>query len=207
MAFLAAIPALFASGAAAAGTAAAGAGAIAAPAAGLSLSTLGTSLALAGGVTSAIGTYGAGKAQADAYSTNADIARIEGKQAMDETHEQERLSREKSARLMSKQRAFYGASGVDIASGSPLDVMADQAYQSEMDALNIRHMGELAKWKAGFQANQYDWMGKQANRAGKIAAFSTLMSTAGNTWLNSRKMKQPLKGEDDWYNWQTLERG
>lgn len=156
-------------------------------------------MTIAAAVTQAAGAYGQGKAAADASRTNADIARMEGLEKQKEFARQETLSREKSARLMSEQRARYGASGTTF-EGSPLEVMADQAFQSEMDALAIRHQGKLERWKANTTAENLDWQAGNYETAGKIAAGSTLLTSAGKMFMGgtgTNGKKDPLSLEDE----------
>lgn len=48
-------------------------------------------------------------------------------------------------RFEGKQIATFAKSGVDM-TGSPLDVMADQAYSDEMTRQNIKYQGEVLKY-------------------------------------------------------------
>src|SRR4026208_692800 len=50
--------------------------------------------------------------------------------------------RELHRRVIANQRALYGSTGVESASGSPLLVIADSAKQAELDAQIIQAGGE-----------------------------------------------------------------
>lgn len=157
----------------------------------------------AGGLTSAYGAYTQGEHQAEAARRNADAQRIQGQLAVQEAQRQEQLQREKAARLMSKQRAMYGSSGAEM-TGSPLEVMADQAYQNEMDALAIRHQGALERWKYDTAAENSEWMAGNYSSAGKISAASTLLTTGGNAMMAGSKgglggKKKPVMDGEDLY--------
>lgn len=165
------------------------------------LAQVGMGAAAAGGITSAVGSYVQGQQQADAAKMNADIARREGQIAIEEARRQEQVDREKSARLMSRQRNLYGSSGA-MMTGSPLEVMADQAYQAEMDALNIRYQGALRKWKSDSEAENYDWMAGNYSRAGTMGALTRLASTAGDTFLTAYGAKKPVSPDGEYRpNW------
>lgn len=84
-----------------------------------------------------------GFGQYQANKANAEISKAQAKQARLNAAYNERRSREESARLMGEQAARFGASGVAM-EGTPLLVMADQARQSELDALAIRTQGKQA---------------------------------------------------------------
>jgi hypothetical protein len=84
-----------------------------------------------------------GLGQSQANSANAEISKVQAKQARLNAAYNERRQREDSARLMGEQAARFGASGVAM-EGTPLLVMADQARQSELEALAIRNQGKMA---------------------------------------------------------------
>jgi hypothetical protein len=98
-----------------------------------------------------------------ANKANAETAGVQAKQARLNAAYNERRSREASARIMGEQAARFGASGVAM-EGTPLLVMADQARQSELEALAIRTEGEQAS--EGYLAEK---------RGYKRAATSSLM--------------------------------
>lgn len=77
---------------------------------------------------------------------NAEVkaAKLERKTIRDEAQFQEQQSRRQSQMAIGKQVAVGAASGVDITSGSPLFMELDSVRQAELEALNIRHRGELA---------------------------------------------------------------
>lgn len=88
--------------------------------------------------------------------------------------------REAHRRLIANQRAQYGVSGVDVASGSPLLVIADSAKQAELDAQIILAGGEARGIGFDTQAQLSRFMGRQQSQAGYVNAGSTLLAgTAG----------------------------
>ena len=84
--------------------------------------------------------------------------------------EQSRLSTKK---LMGRQRVLYAKAGVDISSGSPLEIMASTAAQGEREALMIRRQGTE-------QAKMLRWYGKVARKAGRMAFYSGMASGAAS---------------------------
>jgi len=80
--------------------------------------------------------------------------------------EQSRLSTKK---LLGRQRVLYAKAGVDISSGSPLEIMASTAGQGEREALMIRRQGTE-------QAKMLRWYGKVAKKAGRMAFYSGMTS-------------------------------
>ena len=88
--------------------------------------------------------------------------------------------REAHRRLIANQRAQYGVSGVDVASGSPLLVIADSAKQAELDAQIILAGGEARGIGFEAQAGLSRFQGRQAAAAGYANAGSTLLSGTGS---------------------------
>lgn len=85
--------------------------------------------------------YGEGSSQAAALNANAKVAEQQAKNAAAQ-------EREKYRRLASSQRAAYGASGLDVNYGSPLDVLADTYAEGEVSAMNLLYSGKLEAWNA-----------------------------------------------------------
>lgn len=105
-----------------------------------------------------MGEYNAAAAEADALALeeaaafsarqaeletaiNVQQAETEAAEATRAAGEKERLKRSENKRVLARQRALMGASGVTI-SGSPLLVMIESARQGNLDALAIRELGE-----------------------------------------------------------------
>jgi len=93
-----------------------------------------------------------------------------------------------SARRLGATRAAYGASGVDVNTGTPLEVMADEAtegelqrrltlYQGDAQAYNLRQQGMLALAGGGAAANAAD-----------TAAGTTLLTGAARTGFTAYQL-------------------
>jgi hypothetical protein len=82
------------------------------------------------------------KAVAEAYKTNAEMAL---KQAENRAAQE----RDKYRRLAASQRAAYGASGIEVNEGSPLDVLADTDAEGVVSAMQLLYGGDLeaANWR------------------------------------------------------------
>lgn len=120
---------------------------------------------------------------AGAYRDSAafDQAELEAEAAftLEQAGVQARLVRERGARFRSQQLAAYGASGVRLDVGSPLEVMAQSAEDSALEAASL----EMA---AGFRADALQRQGRQtvkeaearasgAQIAGRRGAVSSLL--------------------------------
>ena len=157
-----------------------------------------------GTVTSAVSQYQQGKAQQSAYEQNAEISRQNAVAVEKQAAYEEGIQREKANALKSRQRALYAKAGVDITSGSPLLVMAEDMERAEADAQAIRYGGNVKKTGYLNQANMYDWSGEQAYSAGKTGAFSTILGGLGSMGMNYLMLKKgtatPKKyGVKDYY--------
>jgi hypothetical protein len=120
-------------------------------------------LAIAGGLLGAAGSLSQGAGQAAALRRQAELTRRSAE------FELERFGEETEA-LRSRQRVASAKSGVRE-TGTVLDVQRQSAEDAELEALNIQFGAE-----AGVQARLFE--AKQAERAGKIGAVTSLLGTA-----------------------------
>lgn len=183
---------LTAIGAAVASAASTAGAAVATAASGITLAGAATAATLASGAIGAYGAIQSGQAQKKQARYQSAVERnnatIAGWQAEDATQRgqiEEQRQRLATARLRGAQRAGMAANGIEIDSGSPLDVLMDTASLGELDALTIRSNAEREAY--GFRSQQGNLMaqsglttmaGRNAATAGYIGAGSTLLSTA-----------------------------
>ena len=98
-------------------------------------------VSLLGGAAGASAAQQQGQALADIYKQQGVVAQAQAKnQAAQEL--------DKYKRIAGAQRAAYGASGVDVNVGSPLDVLADTDAEGKMSAMQILYSGELQEWNS-----------------------------------------------------------
>jgi hypothetical protein len=142
-----------------------------------------------GTISSASSQIQQGKAQKEAYEANAAIDRANAVAVEKQAAYEEGIQREKADALKSRQRALYAKAGVDITSGSPLLVMAEDMEKAEMDAQAIRYSGNVKKTSYLNKANLSEFYGEQAESAGKTGAFSTLLSGFGSMGMSYLKYK------------------
>lgn len=161
------------------------------------------SLAVIGGVgaaTGAFGQYEAGQAnaaaaayQAQVAANNANIARqnasfesAAGEAAVVNKGLQTRAT-------VGKEKAYGGASGIDVNTGSAPAVRAGTEEMGMLDALTIRSNSAKQAWAQEVQATSdmaqsqlYQFEGEQAKTAGDIGAAGSLLSgasTVGGNYL------------------------
>lgn len=216
MAFLAGLPALGGAGAGAgAGASAAGGAASAASAA--SASTAAASSAAAAGASAfstaaniaslaaaGIGAFGAieqGAAASAAAKANANLSRQNAKINRENAEIASQSGDQRAAMSEQKTRAYVGAiktnqgaSGVDVNTGSALDVQSSAAQLGELDALTVRSNAtrEAYGYKVqaedqDFQASLDDAQAKNAGTAGYIGAASTFLGSVGDASSNYSK--------------------
>ena len=119
--------------------------------------------AIASAVVSAAGQMQAGQAQKKMAEYNAQVAQ-------GTANYQAARQQDKTRRLMASARVAVNKSGLTM-SGSPLDVIADSAVQSELDHQAILRQGAS-------QAAMDRTQGRIAQQAGYFGAASSLLSGA-----------------------------
>jgi hypothetical protein len=160
----------------------------------MALAVVGSLASLAGGMMQAQGQREAGRAaeqqaqyQNQVAQNNSIIAQRMAVDAEKRGKVAEEEQRRKTANLLGRQQAVYGASGVDITSGSPLTVMADTAQLGEVDALTVRNNARREALQHETTSMNYLSEGKfalmkgqAARRAGDIAATGTMIGSVGS---------------------------
>lgn len=138
-----------------------------------------TTIAVIGTVVSAAGALYSASQQQKAADYNAKVAEVNARTAEDKAKYEEQMHRERVRKILGTQRSMYGASGLDT-TGSPMLVMEDTKAQGELDALAIRHGGDVAAAQARSEANLYRMQGQSAMTAGYFSAGSSLLSGAAD---------------------------
>src|SRR4051812_29875151 len=92
---------------------------------------------------SVIGAIQQGAAAKQAGDYNAAIGRRNAQIAIDQSAADEARQRRVTDQQIGQIRANYGASGVDMGEGSPLEVLGISAMNGELDAQTIRYHGRL----------------------------------------------------------------
>lgn len=163
--------------------------------------TIMAGLALAGAAVSAVGTIQQGQAAkaAGAYNNrvqqqNAITSEALAKDAEDRGRIAEQRQRQQTASLMGRQQAVLAAKGIDLGSGTPLDILSQSAEYGELDALTIRHNASNEALGYRVQANNQRTSGQMALLEGKNAATGSYYQ-AGGTLLGGAS-----KAGGYWYN-------
>lgn len=109
------------------------------------------------GVVSGVQQANAAKAQmnyqADVNKRNAKIAQANADMKRQEGIEESRLQKIRNLQKVGAQQAAMAANGIDVSSGTALDVVEDTAAMGELDALTTRYNAETQAQAYERQAN------------------------------------------------------
>lgn len=141
----------------------------------------------ASAVVSAVGARNQAMAARNAAQMNQSIAEV---QAQDATlrGEQEAQTISRNARqTVGAQRAAYAARGVDLASGTPADVIDQTDFFGQADAATARSNAAKEAW--GYRARGAGFAAEAANANPNRAAGLSLLGSAGSvasSWYGRR---------------------
>lgn len=149
-------------------------------------------MSVAGKVMGGIEENNAYRAQARVDEENARIGLLEGEQGALQTRKDERQQ-------AGDMIAAMGGSGIALGSGSAADVIAESAYQRELEILNIRT-------RATHQANNLSQSAEDKRKAGKAALVRSLFSAASTalSGVSDMKKQSALSNQADWERRQTM---
>ena len=138
-------------------------------------------------------------AQAEALERNAEISRAQGHDAIQRGGMEELRLRRQLANLRSNQRTQAAASGIDVNSGSALDVQNASTSEGEFDAEAIRFNAARAKWgydsqadNLTAQANNARAIGRSARTNALIGGVANALGTIGTELYSNRQNYSPL---------------
>lgn len=157
-----------------------------------------------GGAIQAKGAEQKAAAQSQMYTYQAGIADLNRRIALDNRDyaiysggEEAKRYGMKSAQAAGSIKAKQGASGVDVGSGSSVDVQKAQKQVSDLDTATIRNNAarkaygyQVEAESDSMQTEMYQAASKNSLEAGNIAAASSLISTASSVsdkWLAGNK--------------------
>lgn len=141
-------------------------------------------------VSGAFGAYQQGRAQKAIYKANAAIARVNEEMSIRQAEDAIKRGQETEVRyrgnvkkVLGRQRAALAAQGIDISSGSAMDVQTETTNIGELDALTIKNnaMREAFGYKIqglgfGMQGAQYGMQGNLAMQEARFNATQTLLT-------------------------------
>lgn len=145
-----------------------------------------TAALLAGGAAvTAYGQYQVGQYEQKVANMNAKLAGQQARDAEARGNIAEQTHLQKVRQMLGAQRARLGASGIEVNSGTALDLTTDTARMGAMDALTIRNNAAREAWGYRVQGVNYKAQGELAAAQGTNQAMGTLLtggSQAYGTW-------------------------
>lgn len=92
----------------------------------------------------------------------------------------EERQREKTSLLIGRQKAVMGANGLDLTTGSPLDIIGDTAALGEQDALTIHNNGERERDFHLANAQKAKMQGQVAKDTGQFQMVGAALGGIGS---------------------------
>ena len=147
-----------------------------------------------GGLFSAFSSFSQSRQQAQLAETNAALAARDASAIREQARFNAQESRLSGRKVVGKQRANIGASGVEF-SGSALDLLAETAKESEREALKIEALGEFGAGSQDVQAAAnrqraaaFRKSGSGSLVGGALGATAGLLSSLPGTIRAARKV-------------------
>jgi len=139
----------------------------------------------------------AANSEADVLDYNASVSDLQARDALERGAIDESRFRAQVRGIVGAQRAGYAGQGVDVGSGSAVEVQQDATYLGELDALQLRQNAMREAW--GFKVSAYDARaqadiarkegvvyaeaGRANQSASRIGAVGTLLGAGGSLML------------------------
>jgi hypothetical protein len=167
------------------------------------IATLSLVAGVIGSGVSALGAIQQGQAQSQAAKyqaavdrNNTILANRAAADAVERGKEAEATQRRKNTVLLARQRAAVASSGIELGTGSPLDILGDTAQFGELDAQTIRSNAERERLGDEAKASNFtasaglnDMKASSASTAGMLGGVSALAGGAQTVAANWYKMK------------------
>lgn len=145
-------------------------------------------LGLAGTAMSAYGSIREGNAESEANKYNAMIMRQQAEDAKARGLEEQVSAARKNKQLLGQQRAMMAANGVDLSSATPMELFTQTAEFGEQDRQTIIDNTNREVWGYNAQANLYDRAAKNAKKAGRTNAISTILGGSANLLFDGARV-------------------
>ena len=157
-----------------------------------------------GGLNAAFASYNQGRLQAQGYEYRsmlnqhqADFAELAADEIIASGQAKSRAIKRNADRYAGSQRAFFGGSGAQVNTGTPVDVVADTHRGGAADAAVARRDAIMQAWGYKTKASQErqssrinDIAEANSSTSGAIAAGSSLLTTAAQTGASYYSFKK-----------------
>jgi hypothetical protein len=152
---------------------------------------------------SGIGAIAQGQAQAQNYQAqqkaaeyNATIQRQQAEVVAQQANQQQESELRQGAQIQGEQIAGLAQNGVDVSTGSPLDVLKQDQANLHLQVANTGYQGYLNQRGFNLQAEQTDYQGKvagynagQAGAAGLFGGATALLSGGASYYGNQQNKR------------------
>lgn len=143
-----------------------------------------SALGIAGAISSGNAASANAESAANAADYNAEVDRQRATVAYQQGNANEEAQRRQAAQVLGRQRAATAQAGLDLASGSALDLYQQSATNAELDALNIRYGADLQA-RGAQQQGVLDEMSASQQRMNASSALTGGYLNAGAAALSS----------------------
>lgn len=150
-----------------------------------SVAMLGVGMSAAGAYNNSRNAKAAYGAQAQVGRNNAQIAGWQAEDALKRGDKDAMRVKTRANRLKGAQRAGFGANGVDMSTGSALQILSDTEYFGELDAGTVKDNAAKEAWALrnqamGFTAEAGLMQGRADSESPALVAGTSLLTSAGS---------------------------
>lgn len=136
-----------------------------------------TALQLSSGYAQSSAIQSEGNYQKSISDINARFAELNAQDAIKRGDKEAIELKKQVKKLIGSQRVSLAAQGIDIESGSALDIQEDTAGQAEIDAMTIRNNAWKEAWGYRVQGLNYSMQGQFAQLSAQNKARNTLLTS------------------------------
>lgn len=138
----------------------------------------------AGGLISGVSQYESGKTRSELLGVNAEVADAQARSEESAGGYNANLSRLKGQRTMGQQVSAIGANNL-TQGGTNVNVVADTARATELDALTIQNNAGRRAWGFGVQGASDRFQSKLSEDAGILSGAGDVIGAAGRIYADS----------------------
>ncbi len=142
---------------------------------------------VAGSVMQGVASAQSADYMAQVANNNNLIAQQNANMALEQGQIKEEAEREQTGARIGRERAAFGAMGVDPNSGSALDVRTSTAELGELNARTIKYNTQVQAWNDINQAKAYGAQSRLYSAQSGLDSVNSILggaSSVSNKWLN-----------------------
>lgn len=140
--------------------------------------TIMLAVSAAGTAMAAYGTYQQAEAAKDSAEYNATVSEYAAQDAEARGRQEAMKARQQAAQLRGTQRATMAARGLDLGEGTPLSLLEQTDYFTEVDQATIRNNADKEAWAKRVQGTGFRNEADSINPG--FSAMTTLLTGTGN---------------------------